>query len=245
MLLSAAACAPEPTPLPAILPTLPPPTTISLTATPAPLRYAVAPDALPFLSAADRAAISASAAIVELTAPPNPADLGVQYDVIVTTGSLPDATAAPSEFQVSLLLDTTLAPLDDPQLAAALRRAIDPAAIARALGIPSAPADATPPQTTAALRTDLANAGYPDGFDVTLAANGLPGADSIVQMLAAVGIEARSVAGSPAHLTLTSAAPPADASTLLLYRLPLYFRAVDSLSITFTPSGFPVAQSGA
>ncbi len=243
LILLACACAPEPTPLPVILPTLPPATAApAADATDAPLRYALAPDALPYLSAADRAAISAHAGIIALDSPPDPADLGSAYDLIVSLAALPDASLSPTELQISLLIDTSLVPLDDPQLADLLRLAIDPQAVARALGISSEQAGASPTLTTAALRADLANAGYPDGFDVALAADGLPGAGTIAQMLAAVGIDARAVTAQPAHLTLTSAAPPDASAALPIYRLPIHFLAVDGLSITFTPSGFPIPQ---
>lgn len=239
LLLLFCACAPEPTPLPVVLPTLPPAApTPAPDATLAPLRYAVAPDALPFLSDADRAAISASAELIALDAPPDDADFGTRYDLVVSTADFPGASAAPSELQVSLALNAALPPLDNPALADVVRAAVDPQAVAQALNLPSDPP--TPP-ALAALREKLANAGYPDGFDLTLAAQNLPGADAITRMLAAVSVQARPVTEpSAAHLTLTTAPP--DVNAMPLYRLALRFRAADGLTITFTPSGFPVAE---
>jgi hypothetical protein len=239
-LLLFCACAPEPTPLPVILPTLPPSTaTPALDATLAPLRYAVAPDALPFLSDADRAAIAAAGAeLVPLAAPPADADLST-YDLVVSAADFPGASAVPSELQVSLTLNTTL-PLDNPALADVVRAAIDPQRVAQSLGFAS-DSSASPSLTTAALRETLANAGYPDGFDLTFASRSLPGADALTRMLGAVGIDAREVAAdTPAHLALTTAPP--DANAIALYRLSLHFHAADGLTITFTPSGFPLAS---
>lgn len=230
LLLLACACDPEATPLPVNLPTRPPPTEIAATdEAPQVLRYAVAPDALPYLSAADQAQIAASASLIPLDAPPAAADLGAQYDIVVSLTALPDFTAAPEPLQVSLIFDTSLPPLDDPDIELIIHQSVDPQAIA-----------AAPTPSQSALRSRLANAGYPDGFDLTLLALA-PGADTLAALLESVGIHARLVSDSaqPAHLTLTTA-PNGDALTILT--LPLYYRAVDGLSITFTPSGFPVAQ---
>ncbi|MEP7291397.1 MAG: hypothetical protein ABI835_06415 [Chloroflexota bacterium] len=224
------ACGPEATPLPVNLPTLPGAT---LTA-PAPgvLRYAVAPDALPFLSAEDRRLISAAAQIVPLD------EAVTDYEIIVAFNNLSDATQAPSPLQISLLVNTALAPLDDPEIEQIVRWAVDPQPIAQRLGLPTAQAGAAPTLTTSALRADLANAGYPDGFDLTFAVEITPVAEVLAQQFAALGIQVRLVpAGEVAHLMLTTVPTP---NAILLYTLPISYRAVAGLTITFTPSGFPI-----
>jgi hypothetical protein len=244
LLLLACACEPEATPLPGNLPTRPPPTSEAATpeATQA-LRYAVAPDALPYLSADDRALISASAEIVTLDALPAAAELGAQYDIVVALGDLPGGTPAPAPLQVSLIFNTSLPPLDDPNLELIVYQTVDTQAVAAALGVPSGvppeQAGAAPAPSQEALRSRLANAGYPDGFDLTLAAFA-PGADVLVRLLEAVGIHTRIVSDDePAHLTLTT--EPAE-NALTVLTLPLVYRAADGLTITFTPSGFPIAE---
>src|SRR5712671_2255633 len=73
LLLLVCACGPEATPLPVNLPTLPLPSPTA--GTPAQLRYAVAPDALPYLTDHDRNLIGASAQLIPLDAAPSPDDL--------------------------------------------------------------------------------------------------------------------------------------------------------------------------
>ncbi len=243
-MLLACACEPQPTPLPSILPTAPPTEQmVDANATPAPLRYAIAPEVLPYLTDADRSLIAASAEIVSLDAPPAPDDLGTNYGMVVTLSDLPNGTRAPSPLQVSLLIDTTLSPLDDPDLADILRRAIDPARIAQALNLATdqrAVVTTVPPAT---LRTELANAGYPDGFDLALTSPFTPDpgiAALLTQALASYGINLRLVpTDEAAHLKLTTLPAP---NAILLYMLPISYRSVDGLTITFTPSGFPVAS---
>lgn len=219
------ACEPEATPLP---PNLEPPiadaTAVPTDEAPAELRYAVTADTLPYLSPADKDLITAHAGIIPIDAPINPADLGNRYDIVVSLSDFSDASTAPTPLTVSLLIDATLPPLDDSTLANVVRRAIEP--------------DANAP----ALRSDLANAGYPDGFDLTLTSEYAPGADVVAQALSAIGIDTRITTNpdDPAHITLTTASALADAIPLLT--IPIYFRAIDGLTLTFTPSGFPLAQ---
>jgi len=241
LLLLLGACGPEATPLPVNLPTLPPPSPTA--GTPAQLRYAVAPDALPYLTDQDRSLISASAQLIPLDSAPADSDLGARYDLIVALGDLPDGTRTASPLQVDLVVNPALPPLDNPALVDILHRAIDPVKIVAALNMPypGTQAASAQPADPLTLRADLANAGYPDGFDVTVAA--APGADALAQLLDAVGIETRIVttAGEATHLSFTSGqTPPANA--IPLYTIPISYRAVDGLNITFTPSGFPIAQ---
>ena len=134
-------------------------------------------------------------------------------------------------------MNTALPPLNDPKIEQIVRMAVDPQQLAQALGIPADQARAAPALTREALRSDMANAGYPDGFDLTLAAETPPIAENLVQQLAALGIQVRVVpAGEVAHLTLTSGAIPPQAIPLLT--LPVYYRAGEGLNVTFAPSGF-------
>ncbi len=242
LLLLICACEPEATPLPNNLPTLPPATTDARNApTPAPVRYAIAPNLSPFLLPDDSAQISANTSLIALTEPPNPSEFGVSYDFIVGLSDLPDGTAAPSPLQINLIINTTLPPLDNPALAEIVRRALAPAKLVSALAIPGAQPVTATPVDPLILRTELANAGYPDGFDLTISDQIAPGAAAIVQVLATVGIETRVVTdpGEAVHLTLTTV-QAADA--IPLFSVPISYRAVDGLSISFTASGFPIAQ---
>ncbi|HVU13976.1 MAG TPA: hypothetical protein VHD90_22010 [Phototrophicaceae bacterium] len=249
MVVSGAACQPQATPLPNILPTLPPATATSspYTATPAPIRYAIAPDVLPYLTDQNQSLISATAHIVKLDAPPHDDDLGTVYDLVVGLGDLPNGTRTPSPLQVDLVIDSSLPPLNNAKLVDLLRRALDPNEIAALLKLPGASAVTESPSdaSVVAWRNDLANAGYPDGFDVTLHASFIPGAQALTQLLSAYGIDVHELTnpGEAAQFTLTSE-PPQGANAIPLYSIPISYRAVDGLKITFTPSGFPIAQRG-
>ncbi len=225
LLLLVCACEPDATPLPVNLDleaTVTP--AAQSTEAPAELRYAVTADTLPYIPPADQQLIAAHAQIVALDAPPDPADLGAQYEIVVTLGDLPDSTPAPSPLTVSLVINPALPPLDDPTLAELVRHAA------------AASADAP------ALRRDLANAGYPDGFDLTLVSRYAPGAEALAQRLDALNLQTRITTNpdEPAHLTLTT--EPTDGAIPLL-TIPIRYRAVEGLTITFTPAGYPIAES--
>lgn len=206
--------------------------------TPASLRYAISDSLLPYLTDEDRRLISASAEIIPHRL--EDADvLGNDYDFLLSANDSIGGKSAPAPLQVNLLIDPTLSPLDNATLADILRRVIIPkqvVSLAQALPTPS-PTEL--PISPAAIRAELANAGYPDGFDLTLSSPFTAEANAVVEALAAYGIEVRIVSNQPAHLTITSL-PTANA--ILLYDIPLTYLATDGLIITFTPSGFPIAS---
>lgn len=226
------ACEPEATPLPVNLPTRA--VTTNTPAAPQTPRYAVAQDVLPYLTDEDRRLISASAEIV-------PYEETGDYALVISLTPLPDGAQAPDPLHLSLIVNTALPPLGAPQIEQIIRMAVDPQQMAQALGIPHEQAGAAPTLTQQAIRSDLANAGYPDGFDLTLAAEIPLIAGNLAAQLAAVGIQARIIpAGEPAHLTLTSGTLSPQAIPLL--NLPIYFRAQEGLTVTFAPSGFPLVR---
>lgn len=239
--LLAAACEPEATPLPVILPTLSPAATITPAPNEQPLRYALAPDVANFLSAEDKRLISADALIVPLDVPPTTDALGSEYDILVALSAFPESSEAPTPLRLVLRLNTTLAPLDDPEIAAIVRQAVNPETFASALGF--APEQTGISPAPEMLRASLANAGYPDGFDLTLAADFTVGAETIMQNLSALRLEVRlAAAGEDAHLRLTSVPNPTESSGEIveLLTLPIYYRAVPGLDVKFTPAGFPI-----
>lgn len=239
--LLAAACEPEATPLPVILPTLPSAATATPLPETQPLRYALAPDVANFLSADDERLISADALILPLDAPPTTDALGTDYEILVALSAFPESSEAPAPLRVVLRLNTALAPLDDPEIAAIVRQAVNPQTFASALGFPTEQSGDTPAPET--LRASLANAGYPDGFDLTLATDFTADAETIMQNLSALRLEVRlATADEDAHLTLTSAPSSAESSSEIieLLTVPIYYSAVPGLDVKFTPAGFPI-----
>jgi hypothetical protein len=253
LLLILCACEPEPTPLPSILPTAQPTEEADPNAMSAPLRYGIADVLLAYMSDEERSLIAAAAEIIPLADIPAQQELGERYGLIVVPGWQSDGTFTPAPLQISLLLDMSLAPLDDPALADVVRNAVHMPAAYRLLSptpmlnTPEAPLG-TPTTAPEVLRGALANAGYPDGFDLTLSTWFTPDSTlniGVVPFLTTgleqlYGIEVRLVpAGEPAHLTLTTLPTP---NAIVLYTIPVSYRAVDGLNITFTPSGFPIAS---
>jgi hypothetical protein len=257
-----AACAPPPTPFPVDIPAAPNATSAPGTIqTPAGLRYALGASATgaPVTAQAEAQALS----IEHLDGTPDPAQLGIRYDIAADYGLFTGADAAPGSTTVALVINTTLAPLDDPALAAIVRGAPDPAGALVALGLPGAqlsPSAPAAPLTTAALQAQMANAGWPDGFNLTTAAAPVPGVNALLAPLRALGIELRPLqttnitpdtwAENRLHLALITWHTPearqrwaalAGADNVIdLYTLPVGYIALPGLTLTFTPEGWPL-----
>lgn len=250
--LAAAACEPEATPLPVdIVPTTSPAT---IAAAPQTMRYGIDDAALLVIPPDDYALLADTAEIEIIPSPFDPATLAAEYDLVIGLGDLPESQRAPFSVTISLALNTALSPLDDPELAAVVRSAIQTDAFTAALELPGAEALPHESQSRQALRTTLANLGLPDGFDLSLASTGAPGAAAAAAQLAAVGIETQVSEFAPGeapdlsryHLILTThneTLPAAfDASALVaLAAVPVSYREAEGLTIEFTPGGLPLA----
>jgi hypothetical protein len=204
----------------------------------------------------DLRAIAASGEIDPVSPPFLDSDLGSRYDVLVALGDLPNGTRAPTPLTISLALNTVLPPLDDDALAEIVRRAINPQALVGVLGIAGAEPLPYTSETSQALRTSLANAGLPDGFDLSLASLDVPGADAIGEQLAMIGVEVRISQIAPEevgdlsafHVILFSinfrvlVTELAAVDTIDLFTMPISYRAVSELTIEFTNNGLPLAR---
>lgn len=250
-----AGCEAESTPLPAFVaasPTAPP-----ATATPGPLRYALTADAalngdLPLLEDA------ATVVVLDADAP---TDMG-SYELMAGYGDRPGWARSPVVPRVSLAVGAQRAPLDADSIAALVVNAVDAPALVAAHAIGGSEALSPAPQTPTT-RTLLANAGWPDGFDVTLGHSGLPGSDAVVAALDTHGLTVLTVVLPPdsllpaladgrANLALVVWTTDAERDALAeavgaarvvdLYTLPIAFQAVDGLQLSFTPGGWPLAR---
>lgn len=242
------ACQPEATPFPVDIPT--PATATPTPGAPAPIRYALAPDMLALVT--DHSPVESSVQITQLTEPVDLDTLGSQFDLIVAYGSYPDATPSPGIVTLSLAINTTVAPLDNPALAEWLQRALNPAALAAAINIPGIqgfPHEAVPLST---LRAALANAGWPDGLDLSLAYDNGIIVNALQTQLQALNLQVNAfplqdLAG-PTHLTLFAWTTPeqranrtGDQSVVDLLTVPISYWAVPGLQITYSPQGWPIA----
>jgi hypothetical protein len=247
------ACQPEPTPFPVDIPT-PPIQAPSNDAAAAPLRYALAANIRD--SGYEYALSQTDAQIVYLDLDTSTAAqmLGTDYDIIVALGSYTDASISPTRIRAGLVLNTSLAPLDNPVLVSVIRRALHPQRIATLINTPgiaaidpdvSQEAEVSP----ASLRAELANAGWPDGVDLQMTYASQFAVDSVRQALAALNITVKTQpqtgSASSAHLTLVvwTDAPPRPEQTELipLVEATISYWAIPDLVVTFSPDGWPLA----
>lgn len=253
-----AGCQPEATPLPASLLSMP-----TETPTPAPvrsLRYALLANTEGFVSDLDELAASAEVDVLDRDV--EPSDLGGRFDMVAGYGLRPGWTAAPARVRVSLVLHSTGLPLDDPAIADAIRRSVNPQPVVSALGIEGVEPGAITAASPAQLKATMANAGWPDGFDVVLGYDA-PGAGGIAVQLEALGLEVHArqferqalqsaFAEQRVQLALVAWVDAAeregwvtlagDTNVLDLYTIPISYWAGEGLTITFTPGGWPVGS---
>ena len=194
--------------------------------------------------------------ITPLGEPVNLDDLGPRFDIIVAYGAYPDALPSPTLIHYALLINTALAPLDDPAVAQIIRQAADPAAFVVNLDIPQIQITPTETVSTAALQTALANAGWPDGFDLSFAHQGdLLAIETIRAHFQALNISLTSVPLDRefinyqlALVTWTSQTErdvwagllTSQADMIELFALPISYWTVPDLQVGFTSQGWPV-----
>jgi hypothetical protein len=247
-----AACQPKPTPFPVDIP--PTPTLTPVPGVPVPIRYGLAANTAGFVHDLDM--IAASGSLEQLTEAPDSNDIGARFDVIAAFGKWSGAAESPVLPRVALVINSSLAPMDNPTVANVVRRAPDPTAILATLNIPGA--EAAPIETAApiTLRTELANAGWPDGFDAALAYITFPGILEIKNQLAAIGIIGQPIPLSDSvwertHLAIIIWTTPGEraewveraggeSNVIDLYSLPISYWTAPGLTITFTPGGWPL-----
>ncbi|MBZ0302261.1 MAG: hypothetical protein K8J31_21110 [Anaerolineae bacterium] len=248
-----AACEPTATPFPVDIPT--PATATPTAGAPQPLRYALAENVIG--SVQDRDLIESSAQVIELDAPPDPADLGSRYDLMAAYGSYADATPVPLPVQFSLIVYTGTEPLNNPVLADVILRGIDPAALVADIDIPGIQAVDRDSASPTDLKTQLANVGWPDGLDLTLTYDALIGTSAVRDQLQRLNIRLNltpraSVSGatSLALVTWTTAEQRSawvtqvgsEGQVLDLFALPISYWAIPGLTIRFSPQGWPIAE---
>lgn len=268
LIILLAACGPEATPFPVDLPT--PDTAMSaslgtpeaapgVNAAPGVIRYALAANIAGLVD--DLSLIEQTARVETLAAPVNPDDLGSRYDIIAAYGDLPGGQRSPIEHHVALVLNPALSPTNDADIAGILRRAINPQAILPAMTIPGAMPELLESDSPTTLRVELANAGWPDGFDLNLVYDDAPGVEAVIAALQSISIVVyarqaddalAAFETNQANLALITWSTPeeratwekreGDANVIPLYTLPISYLAVEGLTITFTPSGWPVAH---
>lgn len=247
-----AGCEQTPTPFPVDIPTAT--TAVSAASAPQHIRYALAPNI-----AGTRQTDSAGdprIEMIQLSDPINLETLGSQYDIIVTYGAYDDSVPSPTLINYALLINTTLSPLDDPKIAAVVRQVVNPASLTTGLDIPDVRIAEHETQSKAALQTALANAGWPDGFDLSFGHDSdLLALTEIHEQFGALNIR---LGDQPLtndfasyHLALVTWTTPSERSVwtdlltseddlIELFGLPISYWAVPGLNVSFGPQGWPV-----
>jgi hypothetical protein len=258
LLLALAACAPEATPFPVDMPT--PVIETPIPSVPPPIRYALHPNTEGYVAEMDM--LTAAAQVEQLAEPINPDDLGNRYDLVAAYGEWSGWTRSPITPHAALIINTHGNPLNSPVLAAIVRRSPQPEALLTDLNLPGVVADVIENDTPQTLRTELANRGYPDGLELTLGHAYVPGVDSLSTQLHKAGINNRPLLLSQEeirtaldegwlHLALVTWQTPEEReqwtqdagmeNVLDLYILPISYRTLPELTITFSPGGWPIA----
>lgn len=263
------ACEPEATPFPVEMPpTIEPtrdPNVIEPTAIP--IRYALAANTSGFVSGEELLQIEIRSVVEHLTEPATAEEFGPRYELVAAYGAQPGWILSDVTLRVALLVNPNAAPLDESVIAQAVKRIISPTNIAIQLqgqGIPGITANSTQVDSADAIRTIFANAGWPDGFDLTLAHVPIPGADFAAEQLRSVGLEvtettlteneiAAALTNGRAALALivwAQQSQRAEWVTLLgesnvidLYALPVSYQALPELTVSeFTAGGWPLPE---
>jgi hypothetical protein len=177
------------------------------------------------------------------------------YDIVAAYGVFEGWEVSPISQHLALVINANLAPLDDESIRALIPQAIDSQSLITELGINGMQANALSVLPSATIRTSLANAGYPDGFQLTVAASALPGLGTILAQFNASNIsiqliEADTIADNRAHLLLISWTDEAERAEWIsqvgesnfveLYRLPISYLAKDGIQIEFSENGWPL-----
>jgi hypothetical protein len=259
--LVTAACKQQATPFPADIPATPTPTAALDVPPAATIRYGLAANTEGLVSDLDL--IKASAQVEQLTEIFNPDDMGKRFDLAAGYGDLPNGIRSPVVLHVVLVINPALPPLNDAAVADVLRRSLDTVTLVKLLNISGTASNPTTIESSPKLRTELANAGWPDGFALQASTAYIPGAALIGQQLQTVNIETewhimhlsaiqtgfadkRFGAGLIAWTTEEERQDwtkrVGESNIINLYTLPISYVAAPGLKIIFTPGGWPLAS---
>lgn len=229
------------TPIPSRTPTLEPGAAPPDTPTPEIVRYGLLPNAAAY---APLDIIEGTGAQVDVLT--ETSDF-TAYDILAGYGLFTDWTEVPTQARVSLAIDITRPPLDTPDIAAIVRHAAQPREVLAGLDIPGAQ-PLTAGDDSAALRQQLANAGYPDGFTLYGTADSAPGTDALLRQFSDANIIIRPTTSAYPHLRVNVWHEAGTRATLTetygeenvidLYTLPISYRAAPDLDVTFTADGW-------
>jgi hypothetical protein len=249
-------CTPDATPFPVDIPTISstPPAGSQST-----LRYALSANTENLVS--DLAVIQAAAQVEQLTEPINNGDLGNRYDLVAAYGDLAEGTRSPIVHHITLILNPVIAPLDNAILINILRRSLNSQDIVTTLKMAGAEPNVLESSPTAIMRTELANAGWPDGLSLILAYAYTPGVVNVAEQLQRAGIRAHLLTLTEKEIRIAFEEGRIQAALMVwktpeeredwvsrfgsdnvidLYSIPISYLAISGLKVEFTASGWPI-----
>lgn len=225
----------------------PEPTSIPITE----LRYGIAGNIAPYIGDMGTIPFELLAADSAIT----------DFDLVVAYGIYEGWQQAPQSHRVSLAINPNLAPLNNQTIRDLIPRLINSQAIVDNLNIPSAQ-QTTELSTESApiIRTTLANAGYPDGFQLTMATENIPAVDVLLSQFAFLSMDIRLIelsehilADNQAHLLAFMwandseraqwVAQVGEGNIIDLWTMPISYLNNGNVTVEFTENGIPIPVS--
>jgi hypothetical protein len=238
--LLVAGCGPTPTPFPVqpIVTTEAPEPTQAVaaeTSEPVRLRYGILPNAADYAPLNSLQTDSVDVSIVSA------GESQANYDALMGYGMYEDwQVVDDGKPPVSLLLDVTRPPLNNPAIREALESAIRVPDVVASLAIPGIEVLQEPPTDTTSARTALANAGFPSGITLYGWTVDAPGVEMMLDQLEAANIRLTPLAPGTdnAHLIIGQVTPSDGQEAIPLYTLPLSYTVGDNVSTAITDDGW-------
>ena len=180
------------------------------------------------------------------------------FDLVVAYGIYDGWEQAPHSHRVSLAINPNLAPLDNASISDLIHDVIDSQAIVDSLNIPGSQ-QTTELATVSAnsIRTTLANAGYPDGFQLTMATENIPAVDVLASQFAVLSMDMRLIelsetvlVDNQAHLILFIwshegeragwVSQVGEGNIIDLWTMPISYLNNSAVTVEFTENGIPI-----
>lgn len=262
MALLLAACEAEATPAAVMVPDTPTAAASTATAAP-PLRYGLLPNTDGFISTEERTQLAQFALVEQIQQTSGSILAQDAYDIIAGYGIYDGWQRSAADQTVTLIVNTTQPPLDDPEIVDAIIQNSQAENLVRGLQALGATTENPTQLNREALRALLANKGYPDGIVLNTFHDPLPGFDAWVSQLgdANVTLQTSQTAQDTLldtnrfHLAFVNVSDTARAdlidtygseNVVDLYSLPISYELRDStISVTFTDTGWPIPQRAA
>ena len=180
------------------------------------------------------------------------------FDLVIAYGVYDGWQQSPQSHHVSLAINANLPPLDNSALLELIPRMIDAQALISEIQISGIQQTrAQSPENVGTVRTILANAGYPDGFQLVLATNTSFALDGLVAQFGLRSVDLRvtemsnvSISDNQAHLVLLLWTQISEHEELVsqlgeeniidLFTLPISYTTPNGLSVDFSENGIPI-----